>query len=77
MIQFVNAKGATPIRQEDEKYLLEKHIRTQSELDAWEEGNIAKAQKWIRSGRIPYPLSEEFVWELHHRMFDETWTFAG
>lgn len=70
--------GATPLDPDDAEDLLPDHLASRADLNAWEQANIAKALDWLgrrRTGRTV--LSIEFVRELHRRMFDETWTWAG
>ena len=62
---------------EDEAEGLIPDLHTRGELNAWERGNILKAQEWALGGRRGEILSSEFLRELHRRMFDETWTWAG
>ncbi len=69
-------EGATPIDPDEAGELLPGHIRTRTELNEWEQQNILRAAVWLRRARIEV-LSEEFIRELHRRMFDQTWTWAG
>jgi fido (protein-threonine AMPylation protein) len=70
--------GATPLDPDDAEDLLPGHLASRADLNAWEQANIAKAVDWLakrRKGRSV--LNADFVRELHRRMFDETWTWAG
>ena len=70
--------GATPLDPDDAADLLPRHVTTRRELNAWEQANIAGAVDWLarrRGGSTV--LSIDFVRELHRRMFDETWRWAG
>jgi len=69
-------QGATPIDPDEAEELLAGHIRTRSELNEWEQQNILRAASWLRRTRMDI-LSEEFVRELHRKMFDQTWGWAG
>ncbi len=69
--------GATPLTPEDLEGLLPKHIGTKPELNAWEFNNIQKAQEWLRNGRPKEVLTDNFARDLHRRMFEETWKWAG
>ena len=75
-MKFTYAPGATPIRDDELRGLLPNHIDTQSELNQWEEINIAQAQQWAFS-KNSFDLSEPFIRQLHLKMFDETWAWAG
>jgi Fic-DOC domain mobile mystery protein B len=70
--------GATPLDPDDAEDLLPDHLASRADLNAWEQANIAKAVDWLakrRKGRSV--LNADFVRELHRRMFDETWAWAG
>jgi Fic-DOC domain mobile mystery protein B len=47
------------------------------ELNLWEQANILKAEEWAFSHRRKDVLDVAFLREVHRRMFDETWTWAG
>lgn len=68
--------GATPVDPDEAEALLPRHIRTRSELNVWEQTNILEAAKWVRRARTR-ALSEPTIRELHRRMFNETWEWAG
>lgn len=68
--------GATPLDADEFDCLLPKHITTQSELNEWEQLNIAQGEAWGRRQRKDI-LDEKFVRELHRHMFGGTWSWAG
>jgi Fic-DOC domain mobile mystery protein B len=68
--------GATPIDADEAEVLVPRHLTTQADLNEWEQANIATAAAWIRTSRLD-PLDLLSVRELHRRMFDKTWTWAG
>lgn len=72
-----HAPGATPLDPNEIDGLLPAHITTQEQLNEWEQANIARAHRWLASARTRNVLSESFVRELHKRMFNETWRWAG
>ena len=72
-----HAPGATPLDPDEAVGLKAAHIRTQGELDQWEQANILKATTWLARARKRDILDDAFVRELHRRMFDETWNWAG
>ena len=76
-MQFIVAKGATPLSLDEIHNLIPKHLTQQHQLDEWEQYNIARAEMWIKSRKIKDILSIEFVKKLHHKMFCDTWSWAG
>ena len=70
--------AATPLDPDEAAGLIPAHIRTQAELNEWEQTNILAGQKWaLARGNRADPLTEAFVRELHRRMFGGTWRWAG
>ncbi len=59
--------------------MLIKSITTRSELDEFEQHNIEKAIEWTLGRRFKSDkvLSEEFIKDLHKRMYGEVWAWAG
>jgi Fic-DOC domain mobile mystery protein B len=76
-MEFTYAPGATPIDPDEAAGLIPKHIATQAELNAWEEANIVIADTWAFKQKKRDLLEEGFVRDLHRRMFDQTWRWAG
>lgn len=72
-----HAPGATPLDPNEVDGLLPPHITTQEQLNEWEQANIARAMAWLVSARKRNILDEGFVRELHKRMFNDTWQWAG
>jgi len=72
-------EGQTPIDEDEKEGLLIKSITTRGELDEFEQFNIEKAIQWTlgKKWEPEYILSEDFVKELHIRMFKEVWSWAG
>jgi Fic-DOC domain mobile mystery protein B len=73
------SEGNTPIRPEEAKRLIPR-ISTMDELNEYEALNILRAHEWAFDGRTMKstdPLEEPYVRELHHRMFDNVWKWAG
>lgn len=71
--------GQTPISEEEIDELRIKTISTKSELDEFEQNNIEIAVEWSmkRSFTIDKILSIDFIKEIHRRMFNEVWNWAG
>lgn len=78
VMEFVYALGQTPIDPDEAAGLIPKHIVTQAQLNEWEEVNIFAGQKWgMRESKKRTILEEGFVRDLHKRMFNKTWAWAG
>lgn len=74
-----DSDGNTPIRQEEAEQLIPR-ISTLGELNEYEAQNILQAREWAfdsRTMKSTDPLDEHYVRELHHRMFDNVWKWAG
>lgn len=72
-------QGNTPI-DPDEMAGLIPDISLKQELNEYERKNILEAHKWAmhpRRLRFRDPLTESYLRDLHRRMFDETWKWAG
>lgn len=69
-------EGATPLDPNEAEDLLPTHIHTREQLNLWEQENILEAVSWALRTRTP-SLSEPTIRELHRRMFDQTWAWAG
>lgn len=69
--------GATPLDPAEIEGLIPSSISTQAELNEFEQANILEAQKWLLSARKKELLSSAFLKELHRKMFDQTWRWAG
>jgi Fic-DOC domain mobile mystery protein B len=70
--------GNTPIDPDEAKGLIPDLI-TQSQLNEYEQVNIATAWIWAQTSRFLKRrlLSREGLQRLHQRMFDRTWKWAG
>lgn len=70
--------GATPLDPDESDGLIPAHIVTRGELNEAEEANIAQGFAWgVRAIRSRSVLADEFAYELHRRMFDRVWDWAG
>jgi len=59
---------------------LKPSLATKFELDQFERQNILEAYRWALHPRVlrrEDPFIEPYLRELHRRMFDQTWTWAG
>lgn len=72
-------EGQTPLDEDEKEGLLIKSITTRGELDEFEQLNIEKAIQWTigKKWKPEYILSEVFIKELHKRMFNDVWSWAG
>ena len=71
--------GNTSLSPEEQDDLIP-DLSTREELNEWERQNIIEAYAWVferRNFRRFDPLTEPYVRELHRRMFDQTWKWAG
>jgi len=70
-------EGATHLSEEEKDDLVASHITTREQLNEWEQQNILEAEKWAFSRRRSDVISIAFLTQLHRRMFDRTWAWAG
>ena len=69
----------TPLGPEEQADLIPS-LATREELNEWERDNILRARQWALAERQlsrMEPIREEYLRELHRRMFDQTWKWAG
>ncbi len=69
----------TPLSPDEQADLIP-NLGTREELNEWERDNILRARQWALADRQLArlnPVSEDYVRELHRRMFEETWKWAG
>ena len=77
MPDFMFSEDATPLEPGEAAGLLLSHITTRGELDRWEQENIIEALLWLDTKKPKDVLNEQFIRELHHRMFGRVWRWAG
>lgn len=72
-------EGQTPLNEEEKEGLKIKSITTQGELDQFEQLNIEKAIEWTISKKFKVEriLTEKFIKDLHKKMYDDVWKWAG
>jgi Fic-DOC domain mobile mystery protein B len=71
--------GNTPLSPDEQEALIP-NLATQQELNQWERANILAARAWAlgeRQLKKCNPITESYVRELHRKMFDQTWRWAG
>src|ERR1700722_9054819 len=79
MPNIPNQDANTPLTPEEHDGLIP-DLQTHEELNEWERDNILRARQWALSDRQLArldPMSEDYIRELHNRMFDQTWAWAG
>ena len=79
MTLFTTGDGNTLLSPEEQGDLIP-DLTTKEELNEWERQNILEAAAWAldrRNLNRKDPFSEAYVRELHLRMFDQTWKWAG
>lgn len=77
MMQFNYPPGATPLDSNEIEDLLLTHITNQRELNRWEQENISEAIVWYEEHKPKNILNESFIKQVHKRMFDRVWKWAG
>jgi len=77
MTQWDYPDGATPLDPDEAEGLIPEHITRRGELDEWEQRNIIAALAWLEKTGPTDILNETFVRELHRRMFNRVWRWAG
>lgn len=70
--------GATPLDPDECEGLIPGWIATRSDLNLAEQANIEEGLRWAGRKRIPGgTLDEAIVFDLHRRMFNDVWSWAG
>ncbi|MEX2239763.1 MAG: mobile mystery protein B [Burkholderiales bacterium] len=70
--------SATPLDPDESAGLVPGHIATREQLDEWEAENILAGRRWAaRAAKRREILDDAFLRELHRRMFERTWKWAG
>jgi len=70
-------EGATPLDPDETEGLRFRHISTRGELDELEQVNIESGLIWLSRRRRTDVLTEQFMRQLHRRLFGEVWKWAG
>lgn len=76
---FTIGDGNTALSPEEQDDLIP-DLTTKEELNEWERQNILEAWNWAFTPRVLSrrdPFAEDYVRELHLRMFYQTWKWAG
>jgi len=78
-VNLNQAPGNTPLTP-GELAELRPSLTTKGELDEFERSNILEANRWAFNPRVlkrEDPFIEPYLRQLHRRMFDQTWKWAG
>jgi Fic-DOC domain mobile mystery protein B len=70
-------EGATPLDPDEILGLKLKHITTRGELDHLEQANIQSGTQWMLRSRRTDVLTENYICDLHKKLFGEIWNWAG
>ena len=70
-------EGATSLDPDALEGLRFRHISTRGELDELEQVNIESGLIWLGRRRKTNVLTEQFMRQLHLRMFGDVWKWAG
>lgn len=78
-MKFEYFPGATPLDPDESVGLIPGHITTQSQLNEWEQHNILDAEKWLFGKKflLNKITTRDFICDMHRRMFNKTWKWAG
>jgi Fic-DOC domain mobile mystery protein B len=79
MMLFGTVDGNTPLSPDEQADLIP-NLASRAELNEWERQNIIEAYGWALDAKNVArldPLTESYLRELHRRMFDQTWKWAG
>lgn len=69
--------GATPLDPDELEGLKFRHVTTRGELNELEQANIEAGLRWLQRRRKRDVLNEEYLRELHRRLFGDVWAWAG
>lgn len=76
-MKFNYPVGATPLNSDEIAGLIPGHIITQSDLNEWEQFNIITAENWLYSRQRKNIFTLDFCKQIHKKMFNQTWSWAG
>jgi len=71
--------GQTPLDEDEKEGLLIATVTTRGELDEFEQLGVERAIEWTMGRKLGLQqiLTEDFVKELHKKMFADVWKWAG
>ncbi|MCY4259016.1 MAG: mobile mystery protein B [Rhodobacteraceae bacterium] len=74
---FEESRDTTPLEPEEHEGLLPTWITYRGELNEMEQTNVAAGAAWARRQHRRDVLTVDFISELHRRMFNNVWAWAG
>lgn len=69
--------NSTPLTEEEKQGLIPSWVTNRNELNDLESRGIFDAEKWLLTSRQKDLLSEKFIKQVHKKMFEGTWKWAG
>ena len=69
--------GSTPIDPDEARDLLLIHVNDREDLNRWEYQNIKEAIVWLDKAKPVNILNQNFLRQLHIKMFGQVWKNAG
>lgn len=69
-------QGSTSLNPDELAGLIPDYISTQKELNILERKNILEAEKWLSKKKTIF-LNLSFILNVHKKMFENVWTWAG
>ena len=71
--------GQTPLNEDEKDGLLIPTVTTRGELDEFEQLGVEKVNQWLLNKKFSPDkiLTEDFIKDLHRRMFGDIWKWAG
>lgn len=78
-LDFDSIDGQTPLDEDEKEGLLIQAIATRGELDEFEQQNIEQAVEWTLSRNFKQSdiFTEAFIKDVHKRMYNRVWAWAG
>jgi len=76
-VRLHHSPDATPLDPNEIDGLIPAYVTTQGELNEAEQRNILEARAWAMGRKHRSLLTEPFVRDLHRRMFQDVWRWAG
>ncbi len=77
MMQENAPHGSTPIDPDEARELLLIHVNDREDLNRWEYQNIKEALIWLEKTKPKNILNQNFLRDLHVKMFGQVWKNAG
>jgi Fic-DOC domain mobile mystery protein B len=78
-LDLYQAEGQTPLDEDEKEGLLIPTITMRGELDEFEQLGVEKGVEWSmrKKPTTAQMLTEDFLKELHKKMFSDVWKWAG